>query len=133
MNDRRAVVRRQEARVEYSGQVKAYRVDERLGDPRLVELTIASADDLSAGGIKLETSSDVMVSDHVATVFSFGGSSYRVMGQVVWTRYLPNHICQFGLRFESLSMPLRRQLRMAINAGRPREDGGGRRRRRANA
>lgn len=83
-----------------------------------------SATDVSAGGMRLETSSrDVAVGDWIAVVFSFNRAHYRVLGQAAWTSATADRTVEFAVCFISLSPAARRDLKLAIAQSRFRTGG----------
>ena len=121
---RRGPMRRENARVAYTGGVRAFRAAGVEADAALTELADVSATDLSAGGIRLETRSpEVVVGDWVAVVFPFSGAQYRILGNVVWTSATASRTVEFAVRFEGLSASAKGALRTAINRARFRTGG----------
>ena len=121
---RRGPMRREDARVAFTGRVRAFRAAGVEVDAALTELRDVSATDVSAGGMRLETSSrEVAVGDWIAVVFPFSGARYRILGSVVWTSATTGGTLEFAVRFEGLSAAAKRTLRTAINRSRFRTGG----------
>jgi hypothetical protein len=121
---RRGPMRREDARIAFSGRVRAFRTAAEDARTVLNELANVSATDVSAGGMRLETSSpDMAVGDWVAVAFSFGRAHYRVLGQAVWTSATADRTFEFAVRFISLSPAAKRDLKLAIAQSRFRTGG----------
>src|SRR5689334_22292524 len=112
---RRGPMRREDARVAFTGNVRAFRAAGVEADAVLTELADVSATDVSAGGMRLETTShEVALGDWVAVVFPFNGAQYRILGNVVWTSATASATVEFAVRFEGVSASAKRTLRTAI-------------------